>query len=224
MLQDLAEKSAGDRGLPLFMMTLQHLSFMDYAAQSSELQTREWAKIQGRFEDITFAPHLGDAVQLMRRRLDQSAVTESGRKLIRTHAEAAAEAWRDRGLNDVVDLKVQDFADLYPLHPLTAVAAPFLAAQIGHIRHLRVPQDDEPHTVRRSLASFSVAKPRRATTIRLPQLYDFFLDSGRTSLLASSNASRSIEIESRVTEANGLSAAEQNLLRTVGMLNLIKSY
>ncbi|MDT0430491.1 ATP-binding protein [Streptomyces salyersiae] len=225
LLQDLAEKSAGDRGLPLFMMTLQHLSFMDYAAQSSELQTREWAKIQGRFEDITFAPHLGDAVQLMRRRLDQSAVTEPGRKLIQTHAEAAAQAWHHHGLNDVVDLKTQDFADLYPLHPLTAVAAPFLAAQIGqHDRSLAgFLNNDEPHTVRRSLASFSTAKPRRATTIQLPQLYDFFLDSGRTSLLASSNASRWIEIESRVTEANGLSAAEQNLLRTVGMLNLIDS-
>ncbi|MFJ2415126.1 ATP-binding protein [Streptomyces brevispora] len=225
LLQDLAEKSAGDRGLPLFMMTLQHLSFMDYAAQSSELQTREWAKIQGRFEDITFAPHLGDSVQLMRRRLDQSAVTEPGRKLIQTHAEAAAEAWRDRGLNDVVELKAQDFADLYPLHPLTAVAAPFLAAQIGqHDRSLSgFLNNDEPHTVRRSLASFSAAKPRRATTIQLPQLYDFFLDSGRTSLLASSNASRWIEIESRVTEANGLSDAEQNLLRTIGMLNLIDS-
>lgn len=225
LLQDLAEKSAGDRGLPLFMMTLQHLSFMDYAAQSSELQTREWAKIQGRFEDITFAPHLGDAVQLMRRRLDQSAVTGPGRKLIQTHAEAAAQAWHHHGLNDVVDLKTQDFADLYPLHPLTAVAAPFLAAQIGqHDRSLSgFLNNDEPHTVRRSLASFSTAKPRRATTIQLPQLYDFFLDSGRTSLLASSNASRWIEIESRVTEANGLSAAEQNLLRTVGMLNLIDS-
>ncbi|MFB6822672.1 ATP-binding protein [Streptomyces virginiae] len=225
LLQDLAEQSAGDRGLPLFMMTLQHLSFMDYAAQSSELQTREWAKIQGRFEDITFAPHLGDAVQLMRRRLDHSAVAEPGRKLILEHAEAAAEAWRHHGLNDVVDLKVQDFADLYPLHPLTAVAAPFLAAQIGqHDRSLSgFLNNDEPHTVRRSLASFSAAKPRRATTIQLPQLYDFFLDSGRTSLLASSNASRWIEIESRVTEANGLSTAEQNLLRTVGMLNLIDS-
>ncbi|RPK63411.1 hypothetical protein EES43_11600 [Streptomyces sp. ADI96-02] len=225
LLQDLAEQSAGERGLPHFMMTLQHLSFMDYVAQSSQLQTREWAKIQGRFEDITFAPHLGDAVQLMRRRLDQSAVAEPGRELIRTHAEASAKAWRSHGLNDVVDLKVQDFADLYPLHPLTAVAAPFLAAQIGqHDRSLSgFLNNDEPHTVRRSLASFTAAKPRRATTIQLPQLYDFFLDSGRTSLLASTNASRWIEIESRVTEANGLSTAEQNLLRTVGMLNLIDS-
>ncbi|MFK0257559.1 ATP-binding protein [Streptomyces sp. NPDC090445] len=223
LLQELAEKSAGPRGLPLFMMTLQHSSFLDYAAQSSELQTREWAKIQGRFENITFAPHLGDAVQLMRRRLDQSRVSTAGRQLISAYAEAAQETWRDHGLNDVVVLKAQDFADLYPLHPLTAVAAPFLAAQIGqNDRSLSgFLNNDEPNTVRRSLATFSSDKPRCANTVKLPQLYDFFLDSGRTSLLASSNASKWIEIESRVTQANGLSTEDQRLLRTVGMLNLI---
>ncbi|MFJ6212313.1 ATP-binding protein [Streptomyces sp. NPDC092296] len=223
LLQELAEKSAGPKGLPLFMMTLQHMSFMNYAGQSSELQTREWAKIQGRFEDITFAPHLGDAVQLMRRRLDQSGVPAIGQKLISAYAEAAETTWRDHGLNDVVVLKAQDFADLYPLHPLTAAAAPFLASQIGqHDRSLTgFLNNDEPNTVRRSLATHSTDTPRRASTVKLPQLYDFFLDSGRTSLLASSNASKWIEIESRVTQANGLSTADQNLLRTVGMLNLI---
>ncbi|MEV1069253.1 ATP-binding protein [Streptomyces sp. NPDC050263] len=225
LLQELAEKSAGDQGLPLFMMTLQHMSFMDYAARSSELQTREWAKIQGRFEDITFTPHLGDAVQLMRRRLDQSAAPEAGQKLIRAQAVAAEKAWEHHGLNTVVGLKAQDFADLYPLHPLTAVAAPLLAAQIGqHDRSLtNFLNSDEPNTVRRSLDLFSLAEPQRASTIQLPQLYDFFLDSGRTSLLASTNAGRWIEIEARVTEANGLSTADQNLLRTIGMLNLIDS-
>ncbi len=223
LLQELAEKAAGPKGLPLFMMTLQHMSFMDYAAQASELQTREWAKIQGRFEDITFAPHLGDAVQLMRRRLDHSGVPASGKKLISSYAEMAEEMWREHGLNEVVALKAQDFADLYPLHPLTAVAAPHLAAQIGqHDRSLSgFLNNDEPNTVRRSLEQFSTNRPRRASTVKLPQLYDFFLDSGRTSLLASTRASLWIEIESRISQANGLSTADQDVLRTIGMLNLI---
>ncbi|MEU5303298.1 ATP-binding protein [Streptomyces noursei] len=225
LLQELAEKSAGPQGLPLFMMTLQHLSFMDYAAHSSQLQTREWAKIQGRFEDITFSPHLGDAVQLMRRRIDLSGVSDAGRALIQAQAEAAEAVWLEHGLNIFVDLRAQDFEDLYPLHPLTAVAAPLLAAQIGqHDRSLSgFLNNDEPDTVRRALEQFSKDKPRRADTIRLPQLYDFFLNSGRTSLLASSNASRWIEIESRIKEASGMSPTDQNLLRTVGMLNLIDS-
>ncbi|MFF4520553.1 ATP-binding protein [Streptomyces bluensis] len=225
LLQELAEKSAGPRGLPLFMMTLQHMSFMDYASRSSELQTREWAKIQGRFEDITFVPHLGDAIQLMRRRLSQADVSAPNRELIRAQAEAAETAWREHALNDVVNLKAEHFEDLYPLHPLTAVAAPYLAAQIGqHDRSLAgFLNSDEPNTVRRSLDLFSLDEPQRAATIHLAQLYDFFLASGRTSLLASTNASKWIEIDARINEANGLSTSDQDLLRTVGMLNLIDS-
>jgi energy-coupling factor transporter ATP-binding protein EcfA2 len=225
LLQELAEKSAGRNGLPLFLMTLQHLSFMDYAARSSELQTREWAKIQGRFEDVTFVPHLGDSVQLMRRRLDQSTVDGPGMALIRAQAEAAAEVWRNHGLNVVVNLTAEDFTDLYPLHPLTAIAAPFLAAQIGqHDRSLSgFLNNDEPNTVRRALEDFSTEASERANTVQLPQLYDYFLSSGRTTLLASANAGRWIEIEGRITEAHGLPDCDQNLLKTVGMLNLIDS-
>jgi energy-coupling factor transporter ATP-binding protein EcfA2 len=225
LLQEIAERSAGKQGHKLFLMTLQHMSFMDYAAHSGELQTREWAKIQGRFEDITFTPHLGDAVQLMRRRLDHTPVAEHGRKLIGSYAHAAEESWREHGLNAVVDLTANDFADLYPLHPLTAVAAPYLAAQIGqHDRSLAsFLNSDEPNTVRRSLETYAQLAPSTVSTIRLPQLYDFFLDSGRTSLLASSNASRWIEVENRINEATGLSARDQEIMRAVGMLNLMDS-
>ncbi|MEU0490798.1 ATP-binding protein [Nocardiopsis sp. NPDC006139] len=225
LLQEIAERSAGRQGHRLYLMTLQHLSFMDYAARSSDLQTREWAKVQGRFEDITFTPHLGDAVQLMRRRLDHTAVTEHGRELIDSYARAAEESWREHGLNAVVDLTFEDFADLYPLHPLTAIAAPYLAAQIGqHDRSLaNFLNSDEPNTVRRSLEAYAQATPDTISTIRLPQLYDFFLDSGRTSLLASSHASRWIEVESRIDRATGMPARDQEIMRAVGMLNLMDS-
>jgi hypothetical protein len=225
LLQEIAERSAGRQGHQLFLMTLQHMSFMDYAARSSDLQTREWAKIQGRFEDITFTPHLGDAVQLMRRRLDSTAVTEHGQELIGSYAQAAEESWREHGLNAVVDLVSEDFADLYPLHPLTAIAAPYLAAQIGqHDRSLaNFLNSDEPNTVRRSLETYAQKTPGTISTIRLPQLYDFFLDSGRTSLLASSHASRWIEVESRIDRATGLSMRDQEVMRAVGMLNLMDS-
>jgi hypothetical protein len=223
LLQELAEHSAGPNGLPVFLLTLQHLSFMDYASRSSELQTREWAKIQGRFEDITFVPHHGDSLQLLRRRLDHSAVDSTGMSLIKASAEAAARAWKERGLNVLAELNTEDFVDLYPLHPLTAIAAPLLAAQIGqHDRSLSgFLNSGEPNTVRDALAAYSTTTPRHASTIRLPQLYDYFVNSGRTSLVASSNASRWIEVDARIRDANGLPERDQQLLKTIGVLNLI---
>ncbi|MEU4300111.1 ATP-binding protein [Kitasatospora aureofaciens] len=224
LLQMLAEKGAGRSGLPLFIFTLQHLAFTDYAARSSSVQTQEWAKIQGRFEDITFAPNLGDAVHLMRRRLDLSAVAEPGRALIEAQAEAAAKAWREgHALNSVVDISAEMFAGLYPLHPLTAVAAPLLAAQIGqHDRSLTgFLASDEPHTVRRTMETLSSDAPERASTVRLPQLYDYFFASGRTTILASSNASRWLEVDMRLNEAHGLPNEDQEVLKVIGILNLI---
>jgi energy-coupling factor transporter ATP-binding protein EcfA2 len=117
LLQMLAEKGAGRSGLPLFICTLQHLAFTDYAANSSAVQTKEWAKVQGRFEDITFTPNLGDAVHLLLRRLDHSATAQADRQLIERQASASAQAWMRHGLNAVVGVSAEMFAGLYPLHP-----------------------------------------------------------------------------------------------------------
>ncbi|MEV7288724.1 ATP-binding protein [Streptomyces sp. NPDC093252] len=225
LLQELAEKSAGPNGLPVYLMTLQHLSFMDYASRSSELKTREWAKIQGRFEDITFIPHHGDSLHLLRRRLDRSAVNAAGRDLINACAAASADIWTQHGLGVLAELGPDHFADLYPLHPITALAAPILAAQIGqHDRSLSgFLNSGEPNTVRHSLAQHSNDQVQHASTVRLPQLYDYFLNSGRTTLLASANASRWIEVDARIRDANGLSNADQDVLKTIGVLNLIDS-
>ncbi|TQK44432.1 hypothetical protein FBY35_5936 [Streptomyces sp. SLBN-118] len=225
LLQELAERAAGPNGLPVYLMTLQHLSFMDYASRSSELKTREWAKIQGRFEDITFVPHHGDSLHLLRRRLDRSAVNSAGQALITASAEASADIWTQHGLGVLAELGPDHFADLYPLHPITALAAPILAAQIGqHDRSLSgFLNSGEPNTIRHSLSRHSTQKAEHASTVRLPQLYDYFLNSGRTTLLASANASRWIEVDSRIRDANGLPDADQDVLKTIGVLNLIDS-
>ncbi|MFI5685821.1 ATP-binding protein [Streptomyces sp. NPDC051636] len=223
LLQLLAEKGAGANGLPLFVFTLQHLAFTDYASRSSAVQTQEWAKIQGRFEDVTFAPNLGDAVYLLQRKLSHSEVAKQGRKLVEAQAHAAYGIWRQQSLHSVVDISSESFANLYPLHPLTAVAAPLMAAQIGqNDRSLSgFLVNDEPYTVRRSLDTFEAESPERASTIRIPQLYDFFFSAGRTTILASSKASRWLEINARLEEAHGLPEEDQELLKAIGVLNLI---
>lgn len=225
LLQELAELGAGRTGLPLYIGTLQHLSFLDYATRSTTLQRREWAKIQGRFEDITFTPDIGDSVQLIGRSLDHSSVPSAGLQLIKSQADAASAAWSRRGLDGILVGDSQVFVALYPLHPLTAVAAPLLAAQIGqHDRSLTgFLASDEPHTVRRFLATHESPRATTATTVRLPQLYDYFLASGRTTVLASANASRWIEIDTRISEARGLGNDDIDVLKTVGLLNLVDS-
>ena len=40
-------------------MTFQHMAFDDYVVGASSKRRREWAKIQGRFEEIVFSNTLG---------------------------------------------------------------------------------------------------------------------------------------------------------------------
>ncbi|SNS98557.1 hypothetical protein SAMN05421812_102630 [Asanoa hainanensis] len=223
LLQELAELGAGSRGVPLYLLTLQHLSFADYASRASALQSREWAKVQGRFEDILMTIHLGDTVALVRRILDHKGVSTVGRKLIAKHAAASTQAWAERGLEGVLAADDDMFADVYPLHPLTTVVAPLLAAQIGqHDRSMTgFIANDEPYTVRRFVSTHASARPTWASTVRIADAFDYFLTAGRTTILASANASRWMEIDNRIAEANGLPEQDQVILKTIGMLNLV---
>ena len=53
LLQQLAEAGQGS-GLPIFMLTLQHLSLEDHLSVSESPRRREWIKVSGRFEDIAY--------------------------------------------------------------------------------------------------------------------------------------------------------------------------
>jgi hypothetical protein len=222
-LQEIAEAGASPSGLPLFTLTLQHLSFLDYSANSAVLQRQEWAKVQGRFEDVTFVPDPSDAVQLIRRSITHEDLAESGKELLNRHGGASAAAWSRLGLQGALPADANLFAALYPLHPLTAAIAPLVAAQVGqHDRSLAgFLAGDEPFTVERFVTHHGATAATAASTVQLPHLYDYFFASGRTTILASAAASRWIEIDLILSEAHGLGEQDLQILKTVGILNLV---
>jgi hypothetical protein len=59
--------------------------------------------------------------------------------------------------------------------------------------------------------------------VRLDRLYDYFLEAATNLVAVSSNASRWLEIDTRVRDAVGLSAASRRVLKTVGLLNLVSA-
>ena len=65
VLQELAERCAGDQGLPALLITLQHMAFDDYVRSASALQRREWGKIRGRFEDVSFVESAEQSLRLV---------------------------------------------------------------------------------------------------------------------------------------------------------------
>ena len=223
LLQELSEMAASERGIPLFLMTLQHLGFLDYAGATDSLQRREWSKIQGRFEDVLFVEDATESARLLARTIQQPRPEP---KPLASYGAAAAGAWEDAGLSRVLTADAHLFRNVYPLHPLVTVVAPMLFGSLAQNDRTLTGflAGDEPNTLTQYLdanAYGTSGDPSSFPTMKLPALYDYLASGARTSLLASSSAARWLEIETRVSEARALATADLEVLKTVAVLNLV---
>lgn len=218
VLQELAERCTGQRGIPAFLVTLQHLAFDDYVRSASETQRREWGKIQGRFEDIPFIEGGDQAARLV-----AAAFT--------TNADAQFERWRaawskrqssaceELGILRLIPGGRETLAACYPLHPLTLLALPEMCARFGqHGRTLfSFLTGREPHSVVEFLDSATASTD--LPSVSLDRLFDFFVSSGGAA--GGPYAARLNEISVTIREATGLADDELRLLKIIGVLNLL---
>ncbi len=219
LLQQLAEAGQG-AGLPIFLLTLQHQSFDDYLSKITGTQSREWAKVQGRFEDVAYVESPAQT-----RALISSVFAVTDNKLqgrIKRWAKPLAQTMQSLGTGDLGSASA--IASCWPLHPLTAVVLSELCQRYG--QHER--------TLFSFLAGVEMTGPNGyLTTTQLPSrgalptlgldaLYDYFVGTAGLSSLTAAN-SRWIEITTRLRDAHGLSQTQNKLAKAVAVLNLIST-
>jgi hypothetical protein len=218
LLQELAEQASGHDGLPLIVITIQHLAFEAYAADASAAQRREWAKVQGRFEDIPFVDSAASTRSLIASALvhDNDADYTSLRESASAAASAEAEAL---GMPTVAD--AAHVASCYPLHPTALLALPELCARYGQNERTLFSflASSEPQSVLAFAKEAVVGDPM--PWVRLDRVYDYFVESASTFVGASQDASRWIEVETTIRDAHGVTDGQRRVLKTVGVLNLI---
>jgi len=112
--QDLAEKAGRCRGR-LIIVGLLHQSFRQYASRLGIEAREEWAKIQGRYGDISFVATGDEVVQLIGNAIETDIPHPQSVESARTVAAAIASRRPSVG---------QSMAELldkcWPLHPITA--------------------------------------------------------------------------------------------------------
>ena len=219
LLQQLAEAGQGD-GLPIFLLTLQHQSFDDYLTGVDARTRREWAKVQGRFEDIAFVESSAQTRALI------GSVFHVGEEALRRRiARWSRPLARTMGALGAADLgEPAAVASCWPLHPLTAVILSELCQRYG--QHER--------TLFSFLAGSEMAGPNgHLANTRLPErgslpslgldaVYDYFVGTAGLSHTASAN-SRWLEITTRLRDAHGLTARQARVAKSVAMLNLVST-
>ena len=220
VLQQLAEAGQGS-GLPIFIVTLQHLSFDDYLVGAEASKRREWAKVQGRFEDVAYVESSRQTRALIASVFDVR--DEALRERIRRRARTYAGSLRDLGIADGTDAEV--LASCYPLHPLVALVLPELCARYGqHERTLfSFLAGADPTSAASFLAAKKLASRGSLPSVSLDRVYDYFVAGGAMSSVALAQSSRWTEIATRLRDVHGLSKPQTRLAKSIALLNLVST-
>lgn len=115
LLQDLAERAGRSEGR-LVIVGVLHQSFEQYAGKLSRTTRDEWAKVQGRFQNVPFVAQADEVAALLARAITSDRTPTSAAALARKTAEAVA-ARRPVDAGSLADA----LRKAWPLHPVTAL-------------------------------------------------------------------------------------------------------
>jgi hypothetical protein len=217
ILQDIAELAARSDGR-LILLGILHQSFGEYAERLGTKSRDSWAKIQGRFVDISISVSLEETVELIGEALGHPRAVRKAINL----AEQCVEHLRPQ--RNKVDAKrlAGKLARAAPLHPVTACL-------LGPLSKRRFGQNQ------RSVFSFlSSAEPfalQDALTLQVsddfypPYLLWSYLQANYEAAILTSPDARRWSLANDVLErcaARGASHVEQTVLKTLAILELLK--
>ena len=220
LLQQLAEAGQGS-GLPIFVVTLQHLSFEDYLAGTDSAQRREWAKVQGRFEDLSFVDSAEQTRTLIGTVFNVS--DEGLQARIDRWARPQAQRMRALGIAELADPEA--IASCYPLHPLAALVLPELCARYGQHERTLFSFLAGPHPAGALSFLSTTNLPARGPlpSLGLDAVYDYFVASGALSISSARQSSRWTEIATRLRDSHGLSPPQARMAKAIALLNLVST-
>jgi hypothetical protein len=222
LLQQLAEASSPVEGGKLAIVTILHQSFDRYASNLRATVRDEWAKIQGRFEDVAFQEPPEQLLTLIAMGIAQRQTDVC--KRLRQRAGQIAEVLFRLRLAPRNILKadfVQLMQECAPLHPLTVLALVRLCRKLGQNQ--------------RSLFSFLVSREPNGFTqfleaevpggevgmYGLDNLYDYIAESFGESLTIGESGTRWAAAQNALDRAVDCSHEEMRLLKAVGVMNAI---
>ena len=219
LLQQLAEAGQGS-GLPIFVLTLQHLSFEDHLIGADDPQRREWAKVQGRFEDVAYVESARSTRTLIGTVFQ---VNDAGlRNRISRWANPLAKAMRSLGIAELADPNV--VAACYPLHPLVSLVLPELCSRYGQYERTLFSflTGREPSSAASFIATTEMPVRDPLPSLGLEAVYDYFVDRGVLPAM-SGRSSRWTEIATRLRDTHGLSSRQLRVAKAVAVLNLVST-
>jgi hypothetical protein len=224
VLQTLAELAARSARTPIGLVTILHQAFEHYAANLSALQRREWAKVQGRFEDIGFLASPGELLGMIDRAINLVASASELEAMVVSETQQA-ETLGLLPTDLVTDSGRQVLAGCAPLHPTVALV-------LGPLFRSRLSQNErslfafltsgEPHGFQEYLREEAWSDNAYLPFYRLDRLYDYVSTALGNVLYTQPQGKRWAEIEDALHRLPEDSLeVEARVVKTVGLLGLL---
>jgi len=225
VLQELAESTAVSTSPSILLVTVLHQAFEHYVSSLRPGDRQEWAKIQGRFDDVAFQEPPDQVLALIGHAIqhDTSASSRALRKHARAQASRAVELElvpNRRGDTDYVRI----LESCAPLHPLVALSLARLCRKFGQNQRslFSFLTSREPH----GFASF-LDRPfdnHAPAFYSLPELYDYAVETFGSALSVGIGASRWAEAQTAVERAAAFPLDEIRLVKSIGLLSALGAH
>lgn len=217
ILQKLAEMADRSGAKPFVLMAILHLGIPSYFADLDSTSRKEWEKVAGRFNEIAYQHPFEQTVQLCANALNIE-VSKLPKDIVKRSRQAMQ--WCvNAGIfgNASNDYLIELSPNIYPLHatvlaPLNVVLKKFGQNERSLFAFLT---GNEPQALKEATS----AALEESYFYRIHNLYDY-IKSNIAPAMINGRATHWRVIESVVNQAN--TDLERNILKTVGILNLLE--
>jgi hypothetical protein len=220
VLQELAESATRSKR-PFLFLTILHQALDRYADHLSPGRRAEWAKVQGRFEDVAFEERSEQVLRLLAHAIRQEG-DNTHLKPLRRQAKALAQEAIALGVRfgSMSPAELQEcLTASYPLHPLTTIT---LGPLFRHVAQ----NERSLFAFLASSEPFAFQEFLRETTLkggayRLDHLYDYVMASLGPSLFAQHRGKAWAEVQSVLDRLHDASELEIRLAKIIGLLHAL---
>jgi hypothetical protein len=222
LLQSLAEIAARSGNRPIYVVGLLHQGFNAYAENLTQSAQREWEKVAGRFDELIFSQPLDQVANLVAEALSiKASKLPDGVVLV---AEAEMDrmvelGWYGAGANRKALLALAK--RLYPIHPSVIPVLARIFSRFGQNERslFSFLLSNEPF----GLQAFASRSLSDGSWFRLNDLFDYTRTCFGHRLGIQSYRSHWNQIDSVVESFPVENPGELEILKTVGLLNLVDS-
>lgn len=223
LLQSIAEFAEQESDANLLFLVLMHQEFEQYAKGFGESLRSEWQKIQGRFESVSFLESAEQTLQIIasafQNQLNQKEAQLVKQQVEKITAVLAAQNALPKGLEMTASNAL--FAQSYPLHPLALLILPVLCQKVAQNERTLFSYlgSVEAHGFKDSLQNLKSV----GEWILPCEIFDYFIQNQPLATLDHATNRRWIEVISALERLGDCENHHQQLLKTVGLFNIIGS-